>query len=135
MSTIIFGRMRRSYLALAAMLFLISCKEEEEAITVEFWANCASCIVTHGINDATLSTDSMGGTAVRRWYIPAFVGDEVFITAQPRVVSNDGTAIAVDFRGVQQEFKLVQPNTAALLDTTITIRLTMPELDRFGQPK
>jgi hypothetical protein len=127
--------MSPKYLALIALLALAACKDEEEPLTIEFWANCTSCMVSHGINGNTLGTDSIGGTPARRWFTPAFVGDEVFITAQPRTISNGATGVSISIRNVQQDFQFIVPSDSTVLNSSVTVRITVPDVDRFGQPK
>ncbi len=113
---------------------LCACKKEEETATVTFWANCGGCEITYTINGTTLGTDSVGGPTVRRTH-PAVVGDEATITARPRVVTGSGMGIAILVNDRQQAFTFMRPNSEALLDSTIELRITVPALDRFGDLK
>ena len=81
-----------------------------------------------------LGTDSIGGPTVRRSH-PAVVGDEASITARPRVVTGSGMGIAILVNDRQQAFTFMRPNSEASLDSTIELRITVPALDRFGDPK
>lgn len=126
--------MSRTHIALLALVLLAACQDEEQPLDVTFWAQCQGCEISYGRNGEILATDSIGGPVVQRT-VPAFVDDEVFLKARPLVISSGATGIAILIRGRQQDFQFVRPNTPEDLATELEIRLTVPDLDRFGEPK
>ena len=116
-------------LAMAVIVLLLSSCEKEEPgpVTVSFNSLCGSCLVKWGVNGVTSAQDSIGGSNnVYTREITASVGDEVFITATPYITSPTATFVWIKVSGFQQDLQY------AKFDTTVSMHLTVPELDRFG---
>lgn len=109
-------------------VFLSACEKEEPGpVTVSVNSLCGSCVVTWGVNGVTSARDSIGGSNnVYTREITASVGDEVFITADPYLTSTTASFVWIKVNGFQQDLQY------AKFDTTVSLNLTVPELDRYG---
>lgn len=130
--------MLRFTVALAIAAALLGCKKEEDTVTVGYWAKCAGCEITWTLAGSTLGTDSIGGAVVRRDH-PGKVGDLATLIARPTVVTGNGAGtglgIAILVNGRQQGFAHMWPNFQGALDSTISVQVTIPKLDRYGDPE
>ena len=118
----------RTLLATIAIMLLSACAKEEPApVVVSFNSICGSCMVTWGITGVSSQQDSIGGANnVYTREVTASVGDEVFITATPFISTTTATFVWLKVSGFQQDLAY------AKFDTTVTLRMLVPELDRYG---
>jgi hypothetical protein len=126
--------MHRTPIALAALATLFACKKEDSPAGITFRTVCTACEVTYGITGESSTTESFT-LPVQDRVASTVVGREVFMRARATQVSNTGMGIIILVNGFQQDFAFLRPNSPALLDSTIELRLVVPALNRFGEPE
>lgn len=119
--------MRLLAIAFIAVLFSACEKEQPSPARITFGCICGSCEVTWGVEGGYSATDSIPKSAqpyVRELVVD--VGDEVYITSTPAVYTDTATMVYLKVNDFQQDVRYAE------YDTTVTLRLTVPELDRYG---
>lgn len=136
--------MKPLYTLLLVLLFASCAKDKPAAVTVDLDASCFRCAVEYSHKGTVhrdtiglaLPADTMPQPVGRLAYaFTALAGDEVALTMTALSPSDTRTlTISARVDGHVQGFQYLMPTGADSLGT-VTIQMTVPELDKWGEPK